>query len=301
MLLALECAIMKSWEKFGDDGQTERVKRMQDEVELENIYWKGQWLEKFLQEFWSAVPRPAVISPGLRSSAKRLLSAEAQAGTADQLEEALRYSAYWLPQWRTEVQLELLSGSWTLAENGTRPAPVEVIYLGKLLRMLSACVEEKGHYPEIYLTTEPAELRRAAWASWLEEVRQLPPPVRRSGHELLTYLLNAGGQVHPAALVDESLREKALGYLDSRRAEDGGQSGLEFVTVKVPPYDLTVLLELESGYFTAQFTSEASDRSRQMLNDLVCFRGYTAEEAANDEGILCDYAAARRDMLWKDV
>ena len=57
-------------------------------------------------------------------------------------------------------------------------------------------------------------------------------------------------------------------------------------------------MELASGYFTAELAQNADERTRQWLNDLIWLRGYTAEEAANDDRILLCYAAARRDMLW---
>ena len=59
-------------------------------------------------------------------------------------------------------------------------------------------------------------------------------------------------------------------------------------------------MELCIGYFTAELAPNADDCTRQWLNDLVCLRGYTAEEAANDDHILLSYAAARRDLLWKE-
>ena len=81
------------------------------------------------------------------------------------------------------------------------------------------------------------------------------------------------------------------------RAIDEKCYGLEFVEVRLPSYGLTLLFELKSGYFLAQM---AGEHARQLLNELVSLRGYTPEEAANDEGIVKDFAASQRHLLWAE-
>lgn len=293
-----------------------------DVQQLGALYWKGQWLTDYLQRFWQALPCPAVISEDL---AREALSKLALAEEDGEIEwdvrcsngagKVLCFGAYWLPQWQTEVQLEWLTGSWTLREDGARPAPVEVLYLGRELRKFTAYAKEHGHFPKLLLPLTPEALHQAAWTSWLEEVRALPAPPRRSGRELLEQFLipNCGASVEKAPYLDEGLKEKALRFvcpeavqnlpqdmgqwIGAVRAIDEKCYGLEFVEVRLPSYGLTLLFELKSGYFLAQM---AGEQARQLLNELVSLRGYTPEEAANDEGIVKDFAASQRHLLWAE-
>ena len=315
-----------------------------NEEEWEAIYWHGLWLEGYLQKIWQAVPAPAVIEPSLKKSALAQIAPELIAAAPPveperltdsvylrqcikQIEDywqgidgeqyGLRYSAYYLPQWKTEVQIELRTGDWSFQTGSSRPAPIEVIYLGEQLRWLSQHCRKHGHYPGIKPWSDPAALRQAAWESWVEEVRRHPEQTRRRGYELLRSLLRPeDSRVEPAVHIEDPLKESALRYVCPQAAADLPKEaearqqalqtldeehyGLEFVDVTIPSYGLRMCMELCSGYFTAELAPNADDCTRQWLNNLVCLRGYTAEEAANDDHILLSYAAARRDLLWKE-
>ena len=306
-----------------------------NEEEQEAFYWQGLWLEEYLQKIWQAVLKrnalgrvaPELIAAAPSVERERLTDSGYLRQCIAQIEDywqsidgeqyGLRYSAYYLPKWKTEIQLELRTGEWSLYENGSRPAPVEVIYLGNQLMQLGNYCQEHGHYPSVKPFNDPALLRQAAWESWVKEVRSHPAQSRRSGYELLESLLRPEDTVvEPAAHIDDQLKEGALRYACPQAAEalpkdaaarhqalqtlDEERFGLEFVEATIPSYGLSLCMELCSGYFTADFTKNEHDLTRQWLNDLIWLRGYTKEEAANEDHILLCYAAARRDMLWKD-
>ena len=147
-----------------------------NEEEWEATYWQGLWLEGYLQKVWQAVPAPAVIEPTLKKNALAQIAPECIAALppvdterltdsvyrrqsiaqieaywqgVDGEQYGLRYSAYYLPQWKTEVQIELRTGAWTYRENGSRPAPIEVLYLGEQICWMRQYCREHGHYPGI--------------------------------------------------------------------------------------------------------------------------------------------------------
>lgn len=66
---------------------------MNDE-ELEAIYWKGLWLEGYLQKIWQAVPAPAVIEPALKKNALAQIAPECIAALPPVDTERLTDSVY---------------------------------------------------------------------------------------------------------------------------------------------------------------------------------------------------------------